>query len=274
MKPNQKLPVVYMDESGNKESDRYFVCGFLCVNDSEQLISILARVRDQIEAKARYNKLQRIERVKQSEDLNQLYNFAKAPNDFELKFNYISNENIKFFKILLMILIHKVDFRFDALIIGRNDPSYNHTNLSDMYKIITHMYFNYRCKQECVFVPDSFDHLWNWQSLLNNQQIRSIIPSSSHALLPLQVVDILTGIIAQGLRTSEEYSNRDMVRAPLIKLFEEETKFKIVPSHTRSNPKYISTWTIDFSRTKKGAQSMDKKPNFGPQQVNNNTQLQ
>ena len=271
MNINQKLPVVYMDESGNKESDRYFVCGFLCVDNSEQLISHLTRVRDQIEAKARYNKLHRINVVKNSKDIDQLYNFAKAPNDFELKFNYISNENIKLFKILLMILIHEVNFRFDALVIDRKDPSYNHTNLADMYKIISHRYFNHRCKKECIFVPDSFDHLWNWQILLNNPQIKAIIPSSSHALLPLQIVDILTGIIAQGLRNQSEYSNRDKIREPLIKLFTEETKFKIKPTNTVNKPRYISTWTLDFSRTKKGAQSMDKKPNFGPQQVNNNT---
>ena len=251
MNSNLKLPVVYMDESGNKESDRYFVCGFLCVNDSEQLIAQLARARDQIEAKARYNKLQRVEIVRKQNDLGQLYNFAKAPKDFELKFNYVSDENIRLFKILIKILIHKVDFRFDALIIDRKDSNYLHTDLDDMYKIITHRYFNHRCKQECVFVPDSFDHLWNWQNLLNNPQIKAIIPGSSHALLPLQTVDILTGLIAQGLRTKVEYSNRDRVREPLLKVFQEEAKFIVKPTNTVNTPKYISTWTLDFSKAKK-----------------------
>lgn len=246
-----KLPVVYMDESGNKESDRYFVCGFLWVPDSEQLIAELSRVRDQIEAKARYNKLQRIEKVQEEGDQGQLYNFAKAPKDFELKYQHVSNENIRFFKILLKILFNKVDFRFDAIIIDRQDPNYKHTDLFDMYKIITHCYFNHRCKDSCVFVPDSFDHMWNWQNMLNNEHIKAIIPGNSHSLLPLQIVDILTGIIAQGLREDKKYTNKDIVRAPLVKVFQEEAKFRIIPTATVNKPRYVSTWTIDFSKTKK-----------------------
>ncbi len=98
MASSPKIPVVYMDESGNKESDRYFVCGFLCVADSEQLVSELARVRDQIEARSRFNKLKRIDTLKKQGDLEQLYNFAKAPADFELKYKHVSGENIRFFR--------------------------------------------------------------------------------------------------------------------------------------------------------------------------------
>ncbi len=253
MASSPKIPVVYMDESGNKESDRYFVCGFLCVSDSEQLVSELARVRDQIEARSRFNKLKRVETLKEQGDVEQLYNFAKAPDDFELKYKHVSGENIRFFSDLIKILIRKVEFRFDALVIDRKDPSYKHTNLSDMYKIITHLYFNNRCSQECVFVPDSFDHMWNWSALLNNPQIKAIIPASSHSFLPLQTVDIMTGLVAQGLRNKSEYSNRDKVREPLLKVFTDEAKITIKPSVTVNVPKYVSIWTIDFSKTKRSS---------------------
>lgn len=258
-----KLPVVYMDETGNKESDRYFVIGFLRVNDSEQLIQELMRVRDQIEALSRFNRQRRINTLYKGEDIEQLYNFAKTPSSFELKYQYVSEENMRFFKILTKILINKVDFRLDALVIDRNDPNYKHTNLADMYKIITHLYFNYRCKEECIFVPDSFDHSWEWKKILNNDNIRAVVPGSSHSLLPLQIVDILTGLIGQGLRSKEEYSKRDFVREPLLKVFTEEAKITISNNVTASKPKYISVWTVDFSKTKRGAQSIDKKPNFG-----------
>lgn len=261
--PLSKLPVVYMDESGNKESDRFFVIGFLCIDDSEQLIKELTRVKDQIEALSRFNRLKRTQIAKDQEDIEQLFNFAKASSSFELKFKHVTNENIRLFKIFVKILIHKVSFRFDAIVIDRKDPNYKHTNLADMYKIVTHMYFNYRCKQECIFVPDSFDHLWDWTSILNNPQIRAIIPASSHAMLQLQTVDIITGIIAQGLKNEEDHNNKDKVRAPLIKVFTEEAKVEISKSVTVNKPKYISIWTLDFSKTKKGAQGMDKKPNLG-----------
>lgn len=260
---SNKIPVVYMDETGNKESDRFFVIGFLCVEDSEQLNRELTRVKDQIEALSRFNRLERTKILKAQSDIEQLFSFAKSPSSFELKYKHITNENVRFFKIFIKILIHKVNFRFDALVIDRKDPNYNHTNLADMYKIVTHMYFNFRCKQECIFIPDSFDNLWNWTSMLNNLQIKAIIPGSSHALLQLQTVDILTGIIAQGLKDKKEYNNKDLVREPILKVFTEEAKIVIRKSITVNSPKYISIWTIDFSKTKKGAQGMDKKPNLG-----------
>jgi hypothetical protein len=240
-----------MDETGNKESDRFFVIGFLYVNDSEGFISSISRVRDQIEAMARYNRIDRIKKLKQLEDIEQIYGFAKTPSSFELKFKKVNQENIRLFKILLKILIYKTDFRFDALVIDRRDEHYAHKSLADMYKIITHLYFNYRMKEEVIFVPDSFDPNWNWSSILNNNQIKAIIPGSSHSLLPLQVVDLLTGLIGQALKDEKEYSNKDLVRAPLIKVFEEELNLNISRNVTIQSPKYISVWTIDFSKTKK-----------------------
>lgn len=258
-----KFPVVYMDETGNKESDRFFVVGFLSVNDTEQLNRELMRIKEQIEALSRFNRLKHVQLLMEKRDIDQLYNFAKSVGTFELKFKHVTAENIRFFKILLKILIYKIDFRFDALVIDRKDPSYRHTDLSDMYKIITHMFFNYRCKQRSIFVPDSFDYRWNWSAMLNNPEVVAIIPSSSHALLALQTVDILTGLVAQGLKNKADYTNKDEVREPLLKVFTEEAKISIAQSVTVNKPKYISIWTIDFSKTKKGAQSMDKKSNLG-----------
>lgn len=248
----KKLPVVYMDETGNKESDRFFVCGFLQVPDSEALVKELARVRDQIEAKARYNKQKRVKDVYQQKDIDQLYNFAKSTNSFELKYKHVSDENIRFFKILIKILMNKVDFRFDAIVIDRKDPAYIHRDLKSMYKIITHKYFNYRCKDQCIFIPDNFDdHNWSWSEVLNNQNILSVVPGSSHSLLPLQVVDLLTGIIGHGLKDKVDYTNKDRVREPLVTVFEEEAGMKIKRVVTKNSPKYISIWTLDFSKTKK-----------------------
>jgi hypothetical protein len=241
-----------MDETGNRESDRFFVCGFLKVADSEKLTSNLVRVRDQIEAKARYNKQQRIQQVRKDGDVEQLFNFAKAPDAFELKYKHVSGENLHLFKILLKTLIHEVDFKLDALVIDREDPSYKHTNLTDMYKILTHQYFNYRCTENCIFVPGSFDDHWKWNDVLNNGNILAMIPGSSHSLLPLQVVDILTGIIGQGLKEEMDYTKKDIVRKPLVKLFEEESNLKIQKENTTVNkPRYISLWIQDFSKAKK-----------------------
>jgi hypothetical protein len=79
-----------------------------------------------------------------------------------------------------------------------------------------------------------------------------MIPGSSHSLLPLQVVDILTGIIGQGLKEEMDYTKKDIVRKPLVKLFKEESNLKIQKENTTVNkPRYISLWIQDFSKAKK-----------------------
>ncbi|MEK7172972.1 MAG: hypothetical protein AAB740_03270, partial [Patescibacteria group bacterium] len=45
---NGDLSFVFMDESGKKESDRFFVCGFLQVADNISFYRALQRVADQI----------------------------------------------------------------------------------------------------------------------------------------------------------------------------------------------------------------------------------
>lgn len=252
------IPVVYMDETGNKESDRYFVVGFLKIYNTEQLTNCLSRPRDQIQALSRYNRRNKVDELYTNRDIDQLYDFAKSSKNFELKYKYVSNENLRYFKILLKKFINEIDFKFDALVIDRYDQSYTHKDLSSMYKIITHLYFNHRCQEDCIFIPDSFDYSWNWSKILSNTNIKAIIPGSSDSFLSLQIVDIVTGLIGHGLRQKNEYSNRDIIRLPLLKLFCEETNIKIQKTVTVLKPKYISIWTIDFSKTRKGAQSIDK----------------
>ena len=248
----QDFTTIYMDETGNKESDRFFICGFLRIADNEQFINRLSRVREQIEARARFNKQQRVERLYEAEDIDTLYKLARHSIKFELKYTHVTAENIKFYQRLIKLLIREIDFKFDALVIDRRDPTYVHRDLKTMYKIITHLYFNKICTENCVFIPDSFDdYKWNWREILNNGNIMSIIPSSSHALFYLQVVDVLAGIIGQGLKDKEDYTNKDRVREPLVKLFQEETKILIEQNATVRSPKYINIWTIDFSKAKK-----------------------
>ncbi|MFZ1523143.1 MAG: DUF3800 domain-containing protein [Candidatus Saccharimonadales bacterium] len=246
--------IVFMDESGNKESDRYFVCGFLLIDDVESFNKKLSRVRDQIEAKSRYNKQEKIQESFNQNDLTSLYNFAKSSTNkgFELKFKHISNENISQFKILVGILFADIHFRFDAICIDRNDPNYRHDTLKDMYKIVTHKYFNYRCKSECIFIPDIFDvHNWNWGEVLNNDNINTILPAESHSMLALQVVDVLTGLVGLGLKTEIEQNNSDKRRLPLLESLQKAGHFKISREFTVRKPRYFSVWTLDFSKTKK-----------------------
>ena len=243
---------VYMDETGNKESDRFFICGFLRVTDNEQFMNNLSRVREQIEARASFNRNKKVEKLYDNRDIQRLYKFTKPGLKFELKYKLVGHSNLGLFKGLIKALVRKVDFKFDAIVIDRQDPAYNHTSLMAMYKIITRQYFSRVCREDCIFIPDSFnDHSWNWRNSLNYANIKAIIPASSHSLIYLQAVDILSGIIGQALKDKDDYTNKDKLRQPLVEIFEKEAKITITRNVTVNKPRYINIWTMDFSKAKK-----------------------
>ena len=68
-----------------------------------------------------------------------------------------------------------------------------------------HMYFDYIQIAPCVFVPDQFDPQFDWVTVINRpQKILGVLPATSHEFLPLQTVDLLTGIIRLGSKYSLE----------------------------------------------------------------------
>ncbi len=247
---NQKLPVVFMDETGNKESDQFFVCGFLEVPDVNEFQIKLQRMRDQIKGLADRKRKERVLRLKAAGNVEELFNFAYRSSSFELKFDKITSQNISLFQDLLKILARKTDIRFTAIIIDRQDPSYEHRALIDMYKIITHKYFNFRLKNSSVFVPDDFDTGLSWGDIVRSEKITAVIPAESHSSLALQCCDVLAGTIGLALKNRTYYTKRDLVRLPLLKTFESEFGCTIKKEFTVFKPKYISVWTLDFSKVK------------------------
>src|SRR5438067_1916279 len=115
---------VFMDESGRKESDRYFVCGFLEIEDNQAFCSALQRVYDQIKNLSIRNRTARVETLKASGNIEELYNLAKSYNEFELKHYYISNENKNLYCDLIKVLFKKTEFRFTAIVADRQDALY------------------------------------------------------------------------------------------------------------------------------------------------------
>lgn len=250
MPNNVKLPVVFMDETGNKESDRFFICGFLEIPNVNDFQIQLQRIRDQIKGLADRNRKQRVLNLRQDGDIDQLFQFAYRPSSFELKFDKITAKNISFFQDLLRALARKCDLRFTAIVIDRHDPSYEHHTLLDMYKIITHKFANYRLKVCSVFVPDDFDTGLSWNDVVRSDKIAAVIPAESHSSLALQCCDVLGGTIGLALKDKADFTNRDIVRLPMVKTFETEFKCIISKEFTVSKPKYISVWTLDFSKAR------------------------
>lgn len=245
------FPVVFMDETGNKQSDQFFICGFLEVPDVNQFHIQLQRIRDQVKGLADRGRKQRVLKLKIDGDIDQLFQFAYRSSTFELKFDKITAENISLFQDLLKILARKVDFKFTAVVIDRHDPSYEHRAQLDMYKLVTHKFFNYRVKYDAIFMPDEFDTGLSWSDIVRSENLKAVIPIESHSSLALQCCDILAGTIGLGLKDKTNYTKRDEVRLPMVQTFQTEFDCDIKRVFTINKPKYISVWTLDFSKAKR-----------------------
>lgn len=245
---------VFMDESGKKESDRYFVCGFLEVFNNRNFLVSLQRVSDQIKNLAIRNRIARVDTLKGAADIDQLHLLARSFNEFELKHYHISKENQTLYSDLVKALFKKTNFRFTAIVMDRKDSLYvRDENGDDPLYLKALKRYAVNCapksEKEYVFAPDSFNSGFDWNVKSGKLPI-GILPLDSKSCLQLQVVDILTGLIAQALRThaGETLNNKDHVRLPVLNTLESVIGRKITGNLTVDKPHYFSVWILDWSK--------------------------
>lgn len=235
-----------MDESGNKESDRYFVCGFLEIQDNQDFSVQLQRVRDQIFDLSLRNRQRRVDDLLDQKEINQLHKLAKNFSEFELKHYLISSENQKLYTDLIKVLIRKTKFRFTAIVFDRHDPNYvRPENKSNLYLKCFKLFCRHSIKSDYVFVPDSFDDGFNWQ-VVSGKKPSMVLPLNSKSCLQLQIVDLLTGLVAQALRikSGEVPTKKDLIRKPVLETLEAEIKHEISPKFTINSPQYFNVWRV------------------------------
>jgi len=257
---------VFMDESGKKESDRYFVCGFLEVFDNRDFLLALQRVSDQVKNLSIRNRMKRVDELKDAGDINQLHLIARTFNEFELKNYRITHENQKLYCDLIKALFKKTNFRFTAIAMDRKDPLYvRDENGDDPLYLKALKRYAVNCapksQKEYIFAPDSFNIAFNWNVKAGKLPI-AILPLDSKSCLQLQVVDILTALVAQGLRIAkgELLSNKDQVRLPVLRTLEAVINKKVQGNLTVDSPHYFSVWILDWSKTKRPEHGQETQP--------------
>lgn len=255
---------VFMDESGRKESDRYFVCGFLEIEDNQAFCSSLQRVYDQIKNLSIRNRLARVEKLKNESNLEEIYNLAKSYNEFELKHYYISNENKQLYCDLIKAVFRKTDFRFTAIVADRNDPLYEKSpdGQFPLYLKAFKLFAMHCIKRpDYIFVPDSFEPEFNW-NVKSGTLPSAILPLDSKSCLQLQIADVLSGTVAQALKVNlgGQPNNKDIVRKDIVDTLEKELGKKIQRNITSNHPRYFSVWTIDWGKTKRPGHGQETQP--------------
>jgi hypothetical protein len=261
---NQKMKFVFMDESGSKESDKFFACGFLEIENPQEFSLNIRRVYDQIFNLSIRNRQERIKKLVIENATEQIASLAKSFNQFELKHYFISNENNVLYSDFIKALFKRTKFRYTAIVFDRQDSAYiRDDNPHALHLKALKMYSNYVAPKDqmYIFVPDSFDDCFVWNVKEGNLPI-GILPLDSHGALYLQVVDVLTGLVLQALRSTNgtEGFKADISRIPVIKTLEEKLGRKIDGKFTVTvNGNYFNVWPVSF--TNKKSEGMDKKPN-------------
>lgn len=235
-----------MDESGNKESDRFFVCGFLEISDNQSFCKSLQRVRDQIFSLSLKNRQKRVKHWFQNQDLQPLYHLAKNFSEFELKHYLISRENCSLYQDFIKVLVRKTQFKFTAIVIDRKDPEYSRPkHKNELYLRCLKFYADKTAQTDYIFLPDSFDHNFTWDvNSLNLPKI--ILPLDSKACLQLQTVDILTGLVGQALKREygDNLTNKDLIRNQVLKTLEAELEQCLNSNFEINKPRYFNICKI------------------------------
>lgn len=108
-----------------------------------------------------------------------------------------------------------------------------------------------------IFVPDQFAPDFDWAKIIDRSaKISGVLPASSHEFLPLQIVDILTGIVRLGLeiKSGEKTTlgRNDTTRKNLVDTFESVFDTEIKPNMNKIiSGNYVGIWTVNFAKSKK-----------------------
>lgn len=224
----------------------------------------LRRVCDQIKNLSIRNRSRRVGFLKQTGDVESLYNLAKSYNEFELKHYHISRENSSLYCDLIRVLFSKTAFRFTSIVVDRNNPLYRRDpdGQFPLYLKAFKLYASSCVKTaDYIFIPDIFDVGFNWNVKTGKLPL-AIFPLDSRSCLQLQVVDILSGLIAQSLKlnSGESPNNKDLSRQVVLETLEKEIGRKIDGSFTVHNPNYFSVWVVDWSKSKRSGHGQETQP--------------
>lgn len=265
MNEGEKISFVFMDESGNKESDRFFACGFLEIDDPRDFSSKTRRVYDQIFNLSVRNRQARIEKIFKEQKFDELVALSRSFNQFELKHYYISDENKILYSDLVKLLFKKTKFKITIIVFDRRNPNYiRDENPHALHLRSLKLYANYCAPKtnHYIFVPDSFDDNFEW-NVNKGRMPFGILPLDSRGAIYLQVTDVFTGLVLQALRGfhKEPHNNSEEPRIEVLDTLEELLGLKIKGNLTKTvNNCYFSVWMVDLDRKSQG---MDKKPNPG-----------
>ncbi len=242
-----KNTFVFIDESGTKKQDRFFLVGFLRLTNPDKYFKTYSLYKDKLYGRSREERVKRVALLHDENKIHELALLAKNPSKFELKYSKINKDNQDIYKKLLETLCD-IGFHFVVIGIDRRDPSFHDTSgLIASYKRIINQYLQkYGKKDDCILLDDFGIQIVNIceQKLLPDYFIRI----RSESLIYMEIVDILTGLSGFAMH-NWEVSKKDQVREGILRTFQAKLEKQIKVNQTIETEKiYYSTWVLNFSK--------------------------
>ncbi len=244
---------LFVDETGTKKQDDFFIIGFLRVDNPDKYFKTLSLYRDKLFGMNRELRKQRIELLARNDQTDQLIQLAESAFKFELKYSKINNYNYKIYIDFITTLLD-IGIHFVSIGIDRNDPFFkDNAKLIASYKRVINVYLEkYQQPDSCLIVDDFGIQISNFcnEELLPKYFLRSLSESNIY----LQAVDILSGLVSYGLRASKETksSKKDIFRNLVLARLEEKIHTKITKNFTvnyNTKSGYFSNWILDFGKS-------------------------
>jgi len=131
---------VFVDESGTKKQDQFFLIGFLRIDSADKYFKTLNIYRDKLFSISKEERFKRILNLQTNNQLDEIIEFAKNPFKFELKYSKINNHNFNLYANFIKTLL-SIGGHFSVIGIDRGDPNFKDTNyLKSSYKRIINTY--------------------------------------------------------------------------------------------------------------------------------------
>jgi len=210
----------FIDSSGILAQDRFFGVGLLVIKNVGDMIDKLAKNWQPAYSTSKNNKKLHLQKLITAGKKDEVIKILENSGHFEMKFDNLRKSTEPFYKKMFDIFLSDQENRFSAMLIDKNNPSFNNGNTHDAWENYTDYTANLIAKEMlnlsddnmCIIVDEITKPSNKPLSLENtilsklrdesiaNPQIKfdnvfGVLSIESHSNMLMQLTDVLLGSV-------------------------------------------------------------------------------
>lgn len=210
----------FIDSSGILARDRFFGVGLLVVRNVGDMIDKLVKNWQPAFSASQNNKNLHIEKLVVAGNKDEAIKILAANGHFEMKFDNLRKSTEPFYKKMVDIFLSDKENRFSAMLIDKNNPSFNNTNTHDAWENYSSYAAGLIAKEMAILTDDNIciivdeisrphnkplsleDTIFSKlrDETINNPNVKfdrifGILSIESHSNMLMQLTDVLLGAV-------------------------------------------------------------------------------